>query len=586
MDLDGDGIGESNHTLDDGSDFYFDYLPLSDDVNFKPILSNPMPGNGSTNNQLNLDWSIQINDSEGDYFDWFITCSNGQSNNSFESEEWSFNGTKTLHLSGLSYGTKYTIWLNVSDYYHSTNYTFTFTTKQIKIKANKHPVAIIDSSQIGFPDENLNFDGSQSYDPDGHITNYSWNLGNGEISEEQIVSHSFSTHGTYKVSLTVFDNKGASDTTSIDVIIIKANNPPELILSSENTLGELDVELTITVNDADGDDINCIIDWDDNSTATTLSLNSNETVIEAHTYLSFGSYSIYVIANDGSTETSSTEVIVLSPDNNQDEENNDQDGNTSSSGFVRLIGNNESFLENKIGSRSILGDYLNKQNTIIIATILSIILLFLLNFLIEFFSDYSSEKTIEYRKNKKGKVKGAKVAPPSRFLSIKEIIAIVFTTFILSFVLTWAWAPDLSIFLETFIIFLIIIIVIIFMREGLRAYLCSKLKFHSEFYVWPLGAIMMIFSTAIGNTFSLAANHHYKEEDIKKCGKVSFIVSVVMYLMVAIAFLINLYYPSAILQMIVIVSILNLFIDLFPLNPMDGYEIRHWNIPLWLGLYI
>ena len=240
----------------------------------------------------------------------------------------------------------------------------------------------------GFPDENLNFDGSQSYDPDGYITNYSWNFGNGRISEGEIVSHSFSTHGTYKVTLTVFDNKGASDTKSIDVIIIKANNPPEIILSSKNTLGELDTKLIITVYDADGDDINCIIDWDDNSTATTLSLNSNETVIETHTYLSFGSYTIYVTANDGSTETSATEVIVLSPDNNQDEENNDQDGNTSSNGFVRLIENNESFLENKIESRSILGDYLDKQNTIIVATILSILLLFLLNFLIEFFSDY------------------------------------------------------------------------------------------------------------------------------------------------------------------------------------------------------
>jgi Zn-dependent protease len=97
---------------------------------------------------------------------------------------------------------------------------------------------------------------------------------------------------------------------------------------------------------------------------------------------------------------------------------------------------------------------------------------------------------------------------------------------------------------------------------------------------------MMIVSTAIGNTFSLAANHHYDEEDLKKCGIVSFIVSLVMYIIVAIIFSINLFYPSTILQMIIIVTILNLFIDLFPLNPMDGYEIRHWNIFLWLSLYI
>jgi Zn-dependent protease len=97
---------------------------------------------------------------------------------------------------------------------------------------------------------------------------------------------------------------------------------------------------------------------------------------------------------------------------------------------------------------------------------------------------------------------------------------------------------------------------------------------------------MMFVSTALGNTFSLAANHHYDEEDIKKCGKVSFIVSVVMYAVVFITFLINLFYPSTILQMIIIVTVLNLFIDLFPLNPMDGYEVRHWNRSLWFVLYI
>jgi Zn-dependent protease len=97
---------------------------------------------------------------------------------------------------------------------------------------------------------------------------------------------------------------------------------------------------------------------------------------------------------------------------------------------------------------------------------------------------------------------------------------------------------------------------------------------------------MMFVSTAIGNTFSLAANHHYDEKDIKKCGKVSFIVSLVLYILVFIIFMINIYYPSTILQMIIIVTILNLFIDMFPLNPMDGYEVRHWNIYLWLSLYI
>jgi len=124
IDLDGDGFGESSYLVDD-LDLFIDYLPLTNNVNLPPILGNPKPSDSSYYNPLELDWSIQINDSKGGVFDWNISCSNGQYNYSFESS----NGTKTLHLSSLSYSTTYTVWVNVFDYYRWTNETFTFTTK-------------------------------------------------------------------------------------------------------------------------------------------------------------------------------------------------------------------------------------------------------------------------------------------------------------------------------------------------------------------------------------------------------------------------------------------------------------------------
>jgi parallel beta-helix repeat protein len=586
IDRDGDGIGESFYHVND-SDLLIDYLPLTDNINYPPILGDPKPRDGSTNNPFELDWSIKIIDSERGIFDWKISCSNGQYNYSIESS----NGTKTLYLTDLSYGTTYTIWVNATDHYRWTNETFTFTTKGRKNKRNTPPVAIIEGIFIGFPRESINFDGSQSYDSDGYISNYTWTLGDGTIYYGENVTHSYSNQGYYNVTLTVFDNNGASNTSSSNAIIVKANNPPEVNLTLEHSPGKLNINLTITVFDKDGDNVSCMINWDDNSSPKILQFNNHQTITEDHTYLSYGNYTILVVANDGSTDTSETKFFIISSDENQ-EEKNDKEGNFSSNGLINIIINNEPFnepfLDNQIDSRSIFGDYLDKHYAKIVATIVSIILLFLLNYLIEFLSDYSSERTIEYQKNRKSRFTSKKpiTVQPIKFLSMKEIFAIIISTLILSFVLTWSWAPDLTLFWETFIIFLIIVVIIIFIREGLRAYLCSNLKFHSKYYIWPLGAIMMIVSTAIGNTFSLAANHHYDEDDIKKCGKVSFIVSIVLYIIVVITFLINLFYPSTILQMIIIVTILNLFIDLFPLNPMDGYEIRHWNIFLWFSLYI
>jgi parallel beta-helix repeat protein len=576
MDVDSDGIGESVYFIDD-SYLYIDYLPLTDKINFPPVLGSPKPIDGSSNNPLVLDWSIEINDSEWGVFDWYILCSNGQSEHSFES----LNGTKILHLTGLSYGTTYRIWVNVTDYYSWTNETFTFTTKAKKLRRNSPPVAIIDGVFVGYPGESINFDGSQSYDSDGYITTYNWDLGDGTTLQGKFISHHYSKQGIYNLSLTVFDNKKFSNTAVVKIIIIKANNPPELNLTLEKTLYVLNAKLTITVLDKDGDDIRCTINWDDNSSPKILQLSSNQTITETHKYLAYGNYMIHVSANDGSTETSETVFITFTKDNISKE-------NMTFNGFIELISNNKTFLDNKIDSRSILGGHFDKQYTIIIATILSIFLLFLLNFLIEFFSDYSSERTIEYRKKRKNRfsLKKKEHVQLSKFISWNEIIAIIIATFLLSFVLSWTWSPNFEIFWETFIVFLIIVAIIFFIRETLRSYLCCKLKFHSEYYVWPLGAVMMIVSTAIGNTFSLSANHHYNGEDIKKCGKVSFIVSIILYIIVFIAFLINLFYNSAILQMIIIVTILNLFIDLFPLNPMDGYEIRHWNIYLWAIIYI
>lgn len=53
---------------------------------------------------------------------------------------------------------------------------------------------------------NVSFDASQSIDSDGTITSYSWNFGDGTNGTGKIVTHSYSSAGTYSVSLTVTDN--------------------------------------------------------------------------------------------------------------------------------------------------------------------------------------------------------------------------------------------------------------------------------------------------------------------------------------------------------------------------------------------
>lgn len=65
-----------------------------------------------------------------------------------------------------------------------------------------------------------NFDGSDSSDPDGSIASYSWNFGDGSAAGSGVApSHTYSSGGTYSVTLTVTDNEGATGAQSQNVTV-------------------------------------------------------------------------------------------------------------------------------------------------------------------------------------------------------------------------------------------------------------------------------------------------------------------------------------------------------------------------------
>ncbi|MDF2955116.1 MAG: PKD repeat domain protein [Candidatus Alkanophagales archaeon MCA70_species_2] len=69
-------------------------------------------------------------------------------------------------------------------------------------------------------DQSVTFDASSSYDPDGTIVSYEWDFGDGATASGVVVTHAYSAAGSYTVTLTVTDDDGAENSTSVLVTVL------------------------------------------------------------------------------------------------------------------------------------------------------------------------------------------------------------------------------------------------------------------------------------------------------------------------------------------------------------------------------
>jgi PKD repeat protein len=91
---------------------------------------------------------------------------------------------------------------------------------------NRLPLASFIAGPIGGPAPlNVKLDASESYDPDGTITRYLWDFGDGATGSGVSQSHSYAQAGTYGIRLTVIDNRGARKAATVSVTVTPAVDP-------------------------------------------------------------------------------------------------------------------------------------------------------------------------------------------------------------------------------------------------------------------------------------------------------------------------------------------------------------------------
>ncbi|MHA6693431.1 PKD domain-containing protein [Homoserinimonas sp. A520] len=149
-------------------------------------------------------------------------------------------------------------------------------------------------------DTSVSFDASASSDPDGTISSYAWDFGDGSTGTGVTTSHVYAA-GTYTVTLTVTDNEGGTATFSSPVTVSAVNVLPTAEFTHAVTDNAVAFDASAS-DDTDGTISTYTWDFGDASTGT------GET--PAHSYAAAGDYTVVLTVTDNSGGTATVTHVV------------------------------------------------------------------------------------------------------------------------------------------------------------------------------------------------------------------------------------------------------------------------------------
>lgn len=156
----------------------------------------------------------------------------------------------------------------------------------------------------------LSVDAAGSTDPDGAISEYRWDFGDGSemVTDTQAkASHSYTTAGSYTVTLRVTDADGATDSSTGEVTVTANQAPTSAFTATTN-------ELVLTVNaagsaDADGTITSYLWDFGDGTEPV-----ERTTAQTTHSYAAGGDYTVSLTVTDDSGATDvATRTVNVAP---------------------------------------------------------------------------------------------------------------------------------------------------------------------------------------------------------------------------------------------------------------------------------
>ena len=142
-------------------------------------------------------------------------------------------------------------------------------------------------------------------DEDGTIVQTRWSFGDGQGSDNEDVSHTYTQPGTFTATFTVTDDQGAKGQVLLPIEVQPGpNQPPTLEVTASPTTGQapLEVDFTATASDQDGTITGVTWDFGDSTTGSGSSVT--------HTFVRAGPYTITAVAQDDRGDRVSDQVTI------------------------------------------------------------------------------------------------------------------------------------------------------------------------------------------------------------------------------------------------------------------------------------
>ncbi len=277
--------------------------------------SNPTPEDTETDVTLNINLEIHIEDPDSEELTVYFY--RADTNTLIESQTvnpvyYVQNNTRVNCRFTLGFDTTFAWYVLVDDgLLQNISDTFFFYTTQTP-PDNRPPVANPGGPYYAGINETINFDASNSYDPDGNIDFYRWNFGDG-TSEILSISptHTYLNSGTYNVVLTVIDDNGTSTTEVVQVAIspTAAGDKPPIADPSGPYNGEVGDSIRFDGSKSQDQDYGgsiVLYEWDFGD-GITLSQQK-----PSHAYSYAGNFTVKLTVTDktGMTGTKTTYALI------------------------------------------------------------------------------------------------------------------------------------------------------------------------------------------------------------------------------------------------------------------------------------